>query len=287
MFDRSSPAARVSAGPTALALALVFAATLALAAAPPAAADLGKVHAGSVSLFPTEPSTLGISLRMLANLGCPSWDPPSYDPPPEECAIEVSEPDRTIEVPQDVAWAPIVLELLKTTGRDGRGLASAELAVRRVDLLSDPIALPCGDFRVHLLLDTTAGDAVSELALRFEQGEDAGWLAGPLVLPLRVVLLDGYRQAVAETTLTQTLHLFSRWSGTPKPGYEKTGALAVDTDGDGVPDRTLPPHTDLHPFLEPAGDPAGDTSPRELGFCVPGSEVCTEICFEPPPDLTY
>jgi hypothetical protein len=284
MFDRSSVAARVSAGPAAL--ALVFAATLAVAAAPPAAADPGKVNAGSVSLFPTDPSTLGISLRVLADLGCPVFDPPHYDPPPEECVIEVSEPDRAIELPQDVAWAPIVLEMLRSAGRDGRGLATAELAVRRVDLLSDPIELPCGDFRVHLLLDTTAGEAVSELALRFEDGADAGWLAGPLVLPMRLVLLDGYRQTVAETTLTHTLHLFARWSGTPKPGYEKTGPLRVDTDGDGLPDRTLPPHTDLHPFLEPVADPAAGDGPREVGGCSPGGEVCTNVCFRPPPDLS-
>lgn len=283
MFDRSTLAARVSAGPAALALVTTLAL---LAAASPAAADAGKVHAGSVSLFPTDPSTLGISLRVLADLGCPLEVPPGNDPPPEECVIEVSEPDRTIENPEDVAWAPIVLELKRNAGRDGSGLATAELALRRVDLLSEPIALPCGDFRVHLLLDPTAGEAVSELALRFEEGADAGWLAGPLAMPLRLVLLDGYRQPVAETTLTHTLHLFARWSGTPKPGYEKTGPLVVDTDGDGIPDRTLPPHTDLHPFLEPVSDPAGN-GPREVASCSPGGEVCSHICFEPPPDLTH
>ncbi len=176
-------------------------------------------------------------------------------------------------VPGQLSGADTVVERLDDAVFDDRGIAVTRLQFRALSLGSiAPIKTACGAFHVYLSLSGTQRVTAMRIVRTQEGG---GEFSSPLAVDVRMrfVPVKPSRSRDAQKLELTGSVTFSEsplpWSFAPGAMAKRIGPVAVDTNGDLVPDTRLPGTSNFSPGQSP------DRPWMNKGYCscCPG-ELC-------------
>jgi hypothetical protein len=149
----------------------------------------------------------------------------------------------TTKPPGQLGDVDTVVERLDDAVFDEKGIAVTRIQLRALSLVSiAPIKTSCGAFHVYLSLD--GEQRVTTMSI-FRTQEGGGNFVAPIAVDARMTFIPVRRAQSRGVRKLQLKNSFTfpaaplPWSltaGTPK----RTGAVAVDTNGDLTPDALLP-----------------------------------------------
>jgi hypothetical protein len=191
----------------------------------------------------------------------------------------------TTGTPGQLLGADTVVERLDDAVFDDKGVAVTRVRLRALSLVSiAPLKTACGAFHVYVSLGGRQRVTTMNIVRTQERGGD---FAAPLAVNARVTFIpvkparnQGARKLELTTSFT--------FPASPQPwsltaGAKRVGSVAVDTDGDLIPDALLPGASNflagpLPDFLKSIGGTNCSCCPSE--FCHiddGGGQHCTTI----------
>lgn len=177
--------------------------------------------------------------------------------------------------PGQLFGADTVVERLDDAAFNAKGIATTRLRFRALSLVSSaPIKTGCGAFHVYVSLG--GQQRVTTMSI-FRTQEGGGNFSAPLAVDARLTFIpvnpprskDGRKLELTQSiTFPASLLPWSLVAGVP---VKRTASVAIDTDGDLIPDALLPAPSNFSP-----GEASGRSMLKTLGgtcSCCP-DQVC-------------
>jgi hypothetical protein len=164
-----------------------------------------------------------------------------------------------------------VVRRLDEAAFDDNGHATTRIQLMALSLASvEPIETSCGRYDVKASL---AGEQPITTMRIFRTSALGGTYSAPLALNVKVTFTPVGGEPRARLELTRRIELgpadHSVWAYVNEARYAR--GVRIDTDGDGLPDTTLPEPSNFRPGIEPAINKGAVADPRaaEMLGCPP------------------
>jgi hypothetical protein len=161
----------------------------------------------------------------------------------------------TTGAPGQLWGADTVIERLDDAAFDDKGVAVTRIRFRALSLVSiAPVKTACGDFHVYVSL--AGKQRVTKMSILRTQ-EKGGNFVAPLAVDARVTFIPVKPARNHKVTRKLELTTSFTFPATPLPwsltaGTQRTGPVAVDTDGDLAPDDLVSSTSNFAPGQSPS-----------------------------------
>jgi hypothetical protein len=178
--------------------------------------------------------------------------------------------------PGQILGADTVVERLDDAAFDDRGIATTRIRFRALSLVSSsPIQTACGAFHVYVSL--RGRQRVTTMSI-FRTQEGGGDFTAPLAVDARLTFIPvkpPRNKGGRQLELTQSIAFPatpSPWSLKESVSAQRAAPIAVDTNGDLIPDALLPGASNFAAGQSP-GRSMLKLTPKYCSCC-PGETVC-------------